>query len=369
MADRDLNDARYGATTGTTTGTTTGATGADTDLRRLSDLDDFEVADGHPDIRGWKVRTPDGQVLGKVDDLIVSVREMRVRYIDVDVDRSIRSGAADAATPKGAETGHALVPIGTAQLDDAGDDVIVRSLTGADLASYPLYARQGGITRDYEQSLRGRFGGATTGAAAAGASSDFYENEHYDESRLFDRKRNRAGKDEQRLTLSEEELSVGKRQVQAGEVEVRKSVETEHVKQQVPVTREEVTVERRPANDRMAAADIGDDAIRIPLTQEEVVVDKRPVAKEQIIVRKHAVTENRTIDADVRKERVDVSGDTQRAQGGASGFGASGSTGAADRATKGGLGDRLADKVDNLKDRVDGNPASKPGPDATDRRF
>lgn len=44
-------------------------------------------------------------------------------------------------------------------------------------------------------------------------------------------------------------------------------------------------------------------------------------------------------------------------------------TGAADRATSTGLGDRIADKADDLKDRVDGNPASRPGPDATDRRF
>lgn len=49
-------------------------------------------------------------------------------------------------------------------------------------------------------------------------------------------------------------------------------------------------------------------------------------------------------------------------------MGATGS-GAADRATHSGLGDRLADKVDDLKDRFDGNPASRPGPDATDRRI
>ena len=32
------------------------------------------------------------------------------------------------------------------------------------------------------------------------------------------------------------------------------------------------------------------------------------------------------------------------------------------------LGNKAANAADNLKDRVDGNPASKPGPDATDRR-
>src|SRR5690349_21377752 len=166
MADRDLNDARYDDAR------TASTAGGDTDLRRLSELDDFEVADGYPDIRGWKVRTPDGQVLGKVDDLVVSVREMRVRYMDVDVDRSIRSGVADAATPRGAEAGHALVPIGAATLDDNADDVVVSSLSGTDLASYPLYARESGITRDYESSLRDRY---ATGYAA-GATTDALAN-------------------------------------------------------------------------------------------------------------------------------------------------------------------------------------------------
>jgi len=46
---------------------------------------------------------------------------------------------------------------------------------------------------------------------------------------------------------------------------------------------------------------------------------------------------------------------------------------AADRAAAGAknLGNKAANAVDDLKDRVDGNPASRPGPDATDasRRF
>jgi photosynthetic reaction center H subunit len=302
MADRDLNDARYGAT-GKTSATTTGATatGTDTDLRRLSDLDDFEVADGHPDIRGWTVKTPDGQTLGKVDDLVVSVREMRVRYIDVDVDRSVRSGLADAATPKGAEAGHALVPIGTAQLDDNGDNVIVRSLTGADLASYPLYARQGGITRDYEQSLRGRFGGATTGAAAgaAGASSDFYGTEHYDESRFFDRTRGTSR-----------------------------------------TTGTTGTTGATGATGGLAssAGAVGDSAREIPTSRETVGAQESAFQRDSVLRRRAGTSE-------------------------------AGMSGATDRATSSGLGDRLADKVDDLKDRVDGNPASKPGPDATDRRI
>ena len=37
------------------------------------------------------------------------------------------------------------------------------------------------------------------------------------------------------------------------------------------------------------------------------------------------------------------------------------------RTTLGNAANRVANAADDLKDRVDGNPASKPGPDATDR--
>jgi photosynthetic reaction center H subunit len=44
-------------------------------------------------------------------------------------------------------------------------------------------------------------------------------------------------------------------------------------------------------------------------------------------------------------------------------------SGAADRARSTGIADRVTDAVDNVKDRIDGNPASRPGPDPTDRRI
>ena len=175
---------------------------------------------------------------------------------------------------------------------------------------------------------------------------------------------------EQRLVLSEEQLAVGKRQVQAGEVSVRKSVETERVQETVGLTREEVTIERHPISaDSASAADIGDigeQTIRVPLMAEEAVVDKRVVPVEEVVLRKNAVTENQTIEDSVRRERLVTDG--LDAQTGTRG-GANLSSGAADRASSGGLLDRAADKLDDLKDRVDGNPASRPGPDATDRRI
>ena len=361
---------------------------------RLSELDDYKVADGYPDINGWDVKTTDGTKVGEVKDLVVDTQAMRVRYLDVELDRSLRQVARDATTPGDqSDDRHVLLPIGDLRLDDDHDDVLVDNLTAAQIGALP---RHGGmITSDYESRLRaGLVGGAaaggavsggalgktsgTTGAATAGsaASSDRFDYDaddyrnRYDDQRLFAGRRARtagtADRETERMTLSEERLDVDKRQVQAGEVSVRKSVETEHVREQVPLRHEEVTIERHPISadaGATASANIGADEIRVPVMKEEAVVQKRVVPREEIIIRKHAVQGEQTVDADLRRERVDVDRDdvTRRGVGGA------GTAPATGRTAAGGVADRLADAADDVKDRVDGNPASRPGPDATDR--
>ena len=174
---------------------------------------------------------------------------------------------------------------------------------------------------------------------------------------------------EQRLTLAEEELRIGKRQVQAGEVSLRKTVETEHVRETVPLMREDVTIERVPVTgaDASMNVEITEDEIRIPLMAEEAVVEKRVVGKEEVVLHKEVRTENQTVEADLRKERLDVDRDVDTMRG----SGTAGTTGSSSKSgsTGGGLGDKIRNAVDNVKDRVDGNPASKPGPDRTDNRF
>jgi uncharacterized protein (TIGR02271 family) len=113
---------------------------------------------------------------------------------------------------------------------------------------------------------------------------------------------------ERRLTLSEEQLAVGKRSVQEGEVAVRKHVDTRHVEEQVELVREEVTVERRPlsADSATDVHDIGEDEIRVPVMREEAVVEKRTVPIEEVVIRKEAVADTKTVAADLRKETLDV---------------------------------------------------------------
>ena len=347
-------------------------------LARLDDLRDFKVADGDPDVRGWDVVGSDGRKLGEVKHLIADPAAMRVRYLEVELDRSVREGGDRRV----------LLPIGTARLDDTRDEVIVDSIAGVDAGTLPTYAEGADITRDYESTLRGRFSGGTrsadtspddlrsddvraagsaVGGIAGGAGragrdeEDFYAADLYDESRF--RRPPLGERDEARLTRSEEELAIDKRQVQAGEVGIRRTVETERVEERVPVTREEVTVERRPLSaDAGQDVTITDDEIRIPVMEEQLLVEKRVVPKEEIVIRKRAVTEEKTVEADLRRERVEYDEDQVRARADRE---VRGAEPVADRGDRG--GNRLADAVDDLKDRVDGNPASRPGPDPTDR--
>ena len=62
----------------------------------LSALDDFEVAEGYPDIRGWHVASADGQEVGKVHDLLIDVDHMRTRYLDVRLTKELASSPATA---------------------------------------------------------------------------------------------------------------------------------------------------------------------------------------------------------------------------------------------------------------------------------
>jgi len=115
---------------------------------------------------------------------------------------------------------------------------------------------------------------------------------------------------EARLRLHEEQLAISKREVGAGEVDIHKRVQEEHVSQTIPLRREEVTVERRPLH---GAAEPGariaaqDETIRIGLHREEVLTEKRIVPTEEVIVRKKEVIGHETVGATLRSEYVETS--------------------------------------------------------------
>ncbi len=116
------------------------------------------------------------------------------------------------------------------------------------------------------------------------------------------------------VTRSEEELRVTKVPREAGRVRLRKWVETEEVSQVVPVSREEVRVERQPitaanVDEALAEAELTDTEYELVLHEEEVVAAKVTVPKERIRVEKAVVTTEQPVEEQLLKERVDVERD------------------------------------------------------------
>ncbi len=121
------------------------------------------------------------------------------------------------------------------------------------------------------------------------------------------------------MTRSEEELNVGTRQTEGGRVRLRKYVVTENVTKTVPVSHEEVRIEREPITDEnrdqaLAGSDISEEEHEVTLMQEEVVTEKRVVPKERVRLDKDTVTEDQTVSQDIRKEQIEIDGDADSAQ-------------------------------------------------------
>jgi len=127
-----------------------------------------------------------------------------------------------------------------------------------------------------------------------------------------------------KLQLREEELVARKRSVETGAVNLRTEVVSEQRTLEVPVTHEEVTIERHAVDRRPSDRPIGDqtETISVPVREEQVVVDKQSVVYEEVNVGKRAVQETQHVSETVRREEavvdkdgdVDIEGDTTSSQ-------------------------------------------------------
>jgi uncharacterized protein (TIGR02271 family) len=116
------------------------------------------------------------------------------------------------------------------------------------------------------------------------------------------------------MTRSEEHLAVGTQRVEAGRARLRKYVVTENVTQTVPVSREEVVLEREPitdanVGDALDGPAISDEEHEVVLHAERPVVAKEAVPVERVRLDTETVTEQQTVTDTVRKEQVELDAD------------------------------------------------------------
>ena len=115
------------------------------------------------------------------------------------------------------------------------------------------------------------------------------------------------------MTRSEERLVVGTRSEGERKARLRKYVVTENVSETVPVTREEVTLEREPITDAnvgnaMDGPAISEEEHEVTLHNERPVVEKEAVPVERVRLGKETVTENVTVNETLRKEQIESEG-------------------------------------------------------------
>jgi len=124
------------------------------------------------------------------------------------------------------------------------------------------------------------------------------------------------------VPVSEEELQVGKREVSAGTVRLRKVVRTEHQEVPVELRREDVQIERVPASEMTEVPDAAfqERDIEVPVSREEAVVGKEAHVTGQVRVQKNVDTETQTVGDEVRSEDVEVDDSTTNAGRSSTGF-------------------------------------------------
>jgi uncharacterized protein (TIGR02271 family) len=121
----------------------------------------------------------------------------------------------------------------------------------------------------------------------------------------------------EQMELHEEVVDVDTNSVKSGEINIDKRTVTDKEEFDVPVTKQEVNIERRPVNKvsekgKTAGAYTEKDEIHVPVFEEKVDVDKKDVIKEEIVVNKKDVKENVHVHENVRREEAEIKDSTKK---------------------------------------------------------
>ena len=218
-------------------------------------------------------------------------------------------------------TGESFIPLADARMD--GDRVVVpyEKARVKDAPNIDPAAEGGALTQEQEAELYRYYGlaysesesdsglpaggaGYTETAATSGYDADTTRGAGHDTS---------GPNTDEAMTRSEERMRVGTETREAGRARLRKYVVTENVTQTVPVSREEVRIEREPITDAnrdqaYSGAGITEEEHEITLHEERPVVQTEAVAVERVRLGKETVTEQETVTGEVRKEQIDTDG-------------------------------------------------------------
>ena len=224
-------------------------------------------------------------------------------------------------------TKESFVPLAAARLD--GDQLVVEAdkskVTGAprvdeddhiseqeEAEIYSYYGISGGQSSYGTTGTSGTVQSETVGTTGTAGYETTDSTAGYERSAGHDTS---GPNTDDAMTRSEEHLVAGTQQTEIGKARLRKYVTTETEQVQVPVSHEEVRLEREPITDanRDAAysgGDITEEEHEITLRAEKAVVGTETEAVERVRLGKETVTETETVSGEVRKEQIEFDDST-----------------------------------------------------------
>jgi len=207
-----------------------------------------------------------------------------------------------------------FVPLAEASM--AGGDLTV-PYTKDQISNAPSAEPDGELSQEEEAALYSHYGlgyseshsdsGLPTAGMATGTTTERQATVGRDTS---------GPTTDEAMTRSEERLKVGVVRRPSELVRLRKNITTENVTQTVPVTREELRVEREPITEAnidkaMSGPELSEEEHEVTLTAEQPVVTKETVPVERVRVAKEQVTTQETVSGEVRKEQIEVDQDPE----------------------------------------------------------
>jgi uncharacterized protein (TIGR02271 family) len=255
------------------------------------------------------VYTTDGDKIGSVGQVYLDDRSGAPEWVSV---KTGLFGTKESFVPldKGSLNGDRIeVPFGKDQVKDAPRIDVDGDLSPAE--EDELYTYYGLASTD------GRLAGGTYGDAGTDRETSTTGNRDSgvrDTAGQDTTNRETSGRStDDAMTRSEERLVAGTRTEAAGKARLRKYVVTEQQQVTVPVTREEVTLEREPITDANAGSAldgpaISEDEHEVTLHAERPVVETEAVPVERVRLGKETVTEQESVSGEVRKEQIEFDG-------------------------------------------------------------
>jgi uncharacterized protein (TIGR02271 family) len=266
------------------------------------------VIDSHDigSIVGAPVHDTDGDKIGTVGQV----------YVDPDTEKPLWATVKTGLFG----TSESFVPLEDATWDR---ESLVVGYDKAKVKDAPRVESDGALSEEEEDSLYAYYG-IGSGSASTTPTGTGTQGVHDQDDRAgVDVDRDRDGvvghdtsgpTTDDAMTRSEEQLHVGTERVETGRARLRKHVVTEERTVTVPVSHEEVRLEREPITEgnvgsATAGPDLSDEEHEVVLTEERPVVQKETVPVERVKLGTETVTDEERVTEDVRHEEIDVDGD------------------------------------------------------------